>query len=160
MRSSSISTAALPGVRAKTPSAARHKPVFSRHCVAQASAAWLAAALFTPTAQAQDLSSPSLKEVVVSASRAEQRRFDAPGAIDAVQVDPFRTASPLVNLSELMGSVPGLQIRDRQNFAQDLQVSVRGFGTRSTFGVRGVRILLTAFRPPCPTARARPPPPA
>ena len=57
-------------------------------------------------------------------------------------VDPFRTASPLVNLSELMGSVPGLQIRDRQNFAQDLQVSVRGFGTRSTFGVRGVRILI------------------
>ena len=41
-----------------------------------------------------------------------------------------------------MGSVPGLQIRDRQNFAQDLQLSVRGLGTRSTFGVRGVRILI------------------
>ncbi|MBC7445785.1 MAG: TonB-dependent receptor [Polaromonas sp.] len=92
---------------------------------------------------AQDnLGSAALKEVVISASRAEQRRFDAPGAIDAVQVDPFRTASALVNLSELMGGVPGLQIRDRQNFAQDLQVSVRGFGTRSTFGVRGVRILV------------------
>ena len=98
---------------------------------------------FVPAAQAQDSSnSPALKEVVISASRAEQRRFDAPGAIDAVQVDPFRTASPLVNLSELMGAVPGLQIRDRQNFAQDLQVSVRGFGTRSSFGVRGVRILI------------------
>ncbi len=95
-----------------------------------------------PAAQAQDEANPALKEVVVSASRAEQRRFDAPGAIDAVQVDPFRTASPLVNLSELMGGVPGLQIRERQNFAQDLQLSVRGFGTRSTFGVRGVRILI------------------
>jgi iron complex outermembrane receptor protein len=59
-----------------------------------------------------------------------------------VQVDPFRTASPLVNLSELMGAVPGLQIRDRQNFAQDLQLLVRGFGTRSTSGVRGFRILI------------------
>ena len=95
-----------------------------------------------PFTHGQDAANPQLKEVVISASRAEQRRFDAPGAIDAVVVDPFRTASPLVNLSELMGSVPGLQIRDRQNFAQDLQVSVRGFGTRSTFGVRGVRILI------------------
>ena len=99
-------------------------------------------ALVVPTTQAQDDMNKALKEVVISSSRAEQRRFDAPGAIDAVQVDPFRTASPLVNLSELMGGVPGLQIRDRQNFAQDLQVSVRGFGTRSTFGVRGVRILI------------------
>ena len=104
----------------------------------------LSVALAWPTAHAQQAepAEGSLKEVVISASRAEQRRFDAPGAIDAVQVDPFRTASPLVSLSELMGAVPGLQIRDRQNFAQDLQLSVRGFGTRSTFGVRGVRILI------------------
>ena len=45
-----------------------------------------------------------------------------------------------VNLSESMGSVPGLQIQNRQNYAQDLQLSIRGFGARSTFGVRGVRI--------------------
>ncbi|MDB5884529.1 MAG: TonB-dependent receptor [Polaromonas sp.] len=102
----------------------------------------LALLIILPAAHAQDNEKPLLKEVVISASRAEQLRFDAPGAIDGVAVDPFRTASPLVNLSELMGAVPGLQIRDRQNFAQDLQVSVRGFGTRSTFGVRGVRILV------------------
>ncbi len=86
--------------------------------------------------------SPATEQVVVSASRAEQSRFDAPAAIDSVRVDSFRATSPLVNLSELLGSVPGLQVRDRQNFAQDLQVSVRGFGTRSSFGVRGVRILV------------------
>ena len=125
------------------PAFIRHGSWPARHRVAQACAAFLSMTVLVPPAQAQGSgSSPALKEVVISASRAEQRRFDAPGAIDAVQVDPFRTASPLVNLSELMGAVPGLQIRDRQNFAQDLQVSVRGFGTRSTFGVRGVRILI------------------
>ncbi len=82
------------------------------------------------------------QQVVVSASRAEQSRFDAPAAIDVVQVDPFQASSPLVNLSELLSSVPGIQVRNRENYAQDLQVSVRGFGTRSTFGVRGVRILV------------------
>ena len=62
--------------------------------------------------------------------------------ITAVQVNLFRTTSRVVDLSELMGNVPGLQIRDRQNFAQDLQLSVRGFGTRSTLGVCGVRFLI------------------
>lgn len=83
-----------------------------------------------------------LGAVVVSASRSEQQRFDAAASIDAVVVDSLRTASPLVNLSELLATVPGIQIRDRQNYSQDLQMSVRGFGTRSTFGVRGVRILV------------------
>ena len=115
---------------------------FPRHGIADACAVVLAAAIVTPAAQAQEETGKALKEVVISASRGEQSRFDAPGAIDAVQVDPFRSASPLVNLSELLGAVPGVQVRDRQNFAQDLQLSVRGFGTRSTFGVRGVRILI------------------
>ena len=93
----------------------------ARHRISQACIALLALTVLTPAAQAQgSAGGPALKEVVISASRAEQRRFDAPGAIDSVEVDPFRTASALVNLSELMGAVPGLQIRDRQNFAQDL----------------------------------------
>ena len=99
-------------------------------------------ALAVSLAYAQQPPADSIGEVVVTANRTEQRRFDAAASIDSIVVDPFRTASPLVNLSELLGGVPGLQVRERQNFAQDLQVSVRGFGTRSTFGVRGVRILV------------------
>ena len=101
----------------------------------------LCAGVFSAPAQAQQTES-TLGEVVVSGNRSEQRRFDVPGAIDAVEVDPMRLASPLVNLSELMSAVPGVQVRNRENYAQDLQLSVRGFGTRSTFGVRGVRILI------------------
>jgi iron complex outermembrane recepter protein len=47
-----------------------------------------------------------------------------------------------VNLSESLVGVPGLLARDRQNYAQDTQISIRGFGARSTFGVRGVRLYL------------------
>ncbi|MGI4938708.1 MAG: TonB-dependent receptor family protein [Janthinobacterium lividum] len=92
-----------------------------------------------PAALAQEA---QLDEVVVSASRSAQTRFDTPAAIDAVTVDPMRLATPLVNLSELLSAVPGVQVRERQNYAQDLQISVRGFGTRSTFGVRGVRLII------------------
>lgn len=45
-----------------------------------------------------------------------------------------------VNLSETLKGVPGLQLNNRENYAQDLQISMRGFGARSTFGVRGVRL--------------------
>ncbi|SDP82707.1 iron complex outermembrane recepter protein [Ralstonia sp. 25mfcol4.1] len=84
----------------------------------------------------------TLPDVVVSASRNEQRRFDAPAAIDSIPVDPFTATSPLVNLSELTLTSPGIAVRDRQNYSQDLQIAVRGFGSRSTFGVRGVRLFI------------------
>ena len=45
-----------------------------------------------------------------------------------------------MNLSETLKGVPGLQINNRENYAQDLQISMRGFGARSTFGVRGIRL--------------------
>lgn len=103
----------------------------------------LSAPLFAAYAQAQESPvAPTLPEIVVSASRSEQNRFDAPAAIDVVPVNGLTAQSPLVNMSELLSAVPGVQVRERQNYAQDLQISVRGFGTRSTFGVRGVRILI------------------
>jgi iron complex outermembrane receptor protein len=84
----------------------------------------------------------ALGEVVVSASRAAQRSFDAPASIQSVARETIQGAGPQVNLSESLSRVPGLTILDRQNYAQDLQVSIRGFGARSAFGIRGIRLLI------------------
>ena len=46
-----------------------------------------------------------------------------------------------MNLSESLGRVPGISVQNRQNYAQDLQIQSRGFGARSTFGVRGIRLV-------------------
>jgi len=81
---------------------------------------------------------PTLPDVVVTATRSERSAFDVPGSIDVVKVEPGNTLG--VNPSEYLQSVPGLLARDRQNYAQDEQISIRGFGARSTFGVRGVRL--------------------
>jgi iron complex outermembrane receptor protein len=86
--------------------------------------------------------SQTLEDVVISASRSAQRSFDAPAAIEAVERETIQGAGPQVNLSESLNRVPGLTILNRQNYAQDLQVSIRGFGARSTFGIRGVRLLI------------------
>ena len=78
--------------------------------------------------------------VVVTGTRVERPAFDVPGSIDRVDGGDIRDGRLQVNLSESVGAVPGLVARDRQNYAQDVQLSVRGFGARSSFGVRGVRL--------------------
>jgi len=105
-------------------------------------AAWVAVPLTIAPCAPAVADEATLPDVVVSASRAEQRRFDAPAAIDSIAVDPFTATSPLVSLSELTLTSPGIAVRDRQNYSQDLQIAVRGFGSRSTFGVRGVRLFM------------------
>jgi iron complex outermembrane receptor protein len=84
----------------------------------------------------------TLPDVVISASRAAQRSFDAPAAIQSIDRATIEGAGPQVNLSESLNRVPGLTILNRQNYAQDLQVSIRGFGARSAFGIRGIRLLI------------------
>lgn len=79
--------------------------------------------------------------VVVTGSRAEQASFDLPAAIDVVDAARIRDNQPRVNLSEALVAVPGVVVQNRQNYAQDLQISSRGFGARSAFGVRGVRLI-------------------
>lgn len=83
-----------------------------------------------------------LDAVVVSVTRDEERAFDAPASIQAVGAETIRGAGPQVNLSEALSRVPGVSVLNRQNYAQDLQLSIRGFGARSTFGIRGVRLLV------------------
>ncbi len=66
--------------------------------------------------------------------------LDTPAAVSVVNGDDIRDDRAQVNLSESLLGVPGLQVQNRQNYSQDLQLSVRGFGANSTYGVSGVRI--------------------
>jgi iron complex outermembrane receptor protein len=92
------------------------------------------------TLQAQDAPLAQLDPVVVTATRSAERAFDLPLAIDTVEKDQIQRGQLEVNLSESLARVPGMSIQNRWNYAQDLQLSVRGFGARANFGVRGVRL--------------------
>ena len=84
----------------------------------------------------------TLEDVVVSASRTEQRSFDAPGSIQSIDRDSIQSRGPQINISETLAEIPGIHVANRNNFSQDLQISIRGFGSRAPFGVRGVRLLI------------------
>ena len=83
---------------------------------------------------------PPLGDIVVTATRIEMPAYDVPASIADVPAAELRQDSLGINLSEDIGFVPGLLARNRNNYAQDQQISIRGIGANSTFGVRGVRI--------------------
>ena len=119
---------------AACPRAGAPDPAF---CIGAGLAGTLIAALCASVpAAAQDAD----QGVVVSATRTERRNLEIPASIDAVDATTLREGQPKVNLSESLGGVPGLVVQNRQNYAQDLQLSIRGFGARSTFGIRGVKL--------------------
>ncbi|MFP5392266.1 MAG: TonB-dependent receptor family protein [Gammaproteobacteria bacterium] len=82
-----------------------------------------------------------LDVVVVTASRVEHGSFDLPAAIDVADAKRIHDGQLRVNASESLVAIPGIVAFNRQNYAQDLQISSRGFGARSAFGVRGVRLI-------------------
>ncbi len=100
------------------------------------------AAIFASPITAAIAADTLLDDVVVSSSRSEQRSFDAPGSIQSVNRSQIENGGPQINLSESLAAIPGINAANRNNYAQDLQVSIRGFGARAPFGVRGVKMFI------------------
>ena len=103
-------------------------------------------ALLPVAAAAQQAAAPEApadaeaQSVTVIGTRLSERPFDVPASVERLQADQIRDTRMQANIAESLGGVPGLLARDRQNYAQDVQISVRGFGARSSFGIRGVRL--------------------
>jgi iron complex outermembrane recepter protein len=97
-------------------------------------------ALTSQVAHSQSAAAPP-ETIVITGSGAEQKAFDTPYAVSVVDAQSLRSAGPMINLSEALGRVPGLVVNLRNNYAQDLQISSRGYGARASFGVRGIRLV-------------------
>lgn len=101
--------------------------------------AWLHAQTTPPPPEADG---GALAPVVITGSGSADQRWRGSATVDVVDGRELRDGQLQINLSEGLARVPGLVIRNRENYAQDLQVSIRGYGARSTFGVRGVRLFV------------------
>jgi iron complex outermembrane receptor protein len=94
--------------------------------------------------------------VVVSGSRIEHTSFDFPAAVDVIDASRIQDSQMRVNVSESLSAVPGLVAQNRQNYAQDIQLSSRGFGARSAFGVRGIRLISDGVPATMPDGQGQP----
>jgi len=98
------------------------------------------ASLTANSAGAEESTEVMAAPVVVTATRVEQNSFDLPVAIDVVDAAQIHDGQLQMTLSESLIRVPGVTAQSRNQLAQDPQISIRGFGARSSFGVRGVRV--------------------
>jgi len=94
--------------------------------------------------------------VVVTATRIGQKSFDLPVAIDLVRKDQIQDGQLGMTLSESLIRVPGITAQNRTQMAQDPQISTRGFGARSAFGVRGVRVYVDGIPLTMPDGQGQP----
>ena len=131
------------------------KPHLARYVLASCAAGVLAIDSHAQQGLKPPPSAVLLPEVVTSATRSERDSFDLPVAIDSVDKAAIQEDRPQVNLSEALNRVPGISALNRQNYAQDLQISSRGFGARSTFGVRGIRLIADGIPATMPDGQAQ-----
>ena len=93
-------------------------------------------------AQGAGVSTPGLETVVVEATRMSNPLYRIPASISVVQQDEIQLGRQQLGLDEALNRVPGLFMQNRYNFSRDLRISIRGFGARSSFGIRGIKILV------------------
>ena len=93
-------------------------------------------------APAQNSASGMLDEIVVTATRMESSVRDVARSISVVNKDRIQGATQQLGMDEALVVVPGLYIQNRYNYAGDLRVAMRGFGARSSFGIRGIRVFV------------------
>ena len=94
--------------------------------------------------------------VVVTATRNAVNSFDLPTAIDVVDQSDIQDGQLQMTLSESLIRVPGITAQNRTQQAQDPQISSRGFGSRSAFGVRGVRVYVDGIPLTMPDGQGQP----
>ena len=92
--------------------------------------------------RAQESDNNIMDEIVVTATRAESSVRDVARSVSVISKDRIQGATQQLGMDEALAVVPGLYIQNRYNFSGDLRVAMRGFGARSSFGIRGIRIFV------------------
>ncbi len=65
-----------------------------------------------------------------------------PAAISLVKQDTIQKGTEQLSLAESLESIPGVFVQNAYNFAQDTRIAIRGFGARSDFGIRGIKLFV------------------
>jgi iron complex outermembrane receptor protein len=114
----------------------------------------LAAVAALAAATPPSRTAPALPAVTVTA-QAQPAASQVPASATVIDADTIRRAGPQVDASEVLARVPGVVAANRGNYAQDLQLSVRGYGARATFGVRGVRLSVNGIPATAPDGQGQ-----
>lgn len=93
-------------------------------------------------AQIDSLEVVKLQAVEVTATKISNSLPESTWSVSKLDFEPIQDQMQQLSFSEYVHGVPGLFVLNSNNFSQDLRISIRGFGARSAFGIRGIKILV------------------
>ncbi|HID80958.1 MAG TPA: TonB-dependent receptor [Chromatiales bacterium] len=102
----------------------------------------------------QAMAETSLGEINVTATRVEKQLQNVPASVGVVDQDDIQFTTQQIGLDESLVKMPGIFMQNRYNFSQDLRLSIRGFGARSSFGIRGIKVLVDGIPESLPDGQA------
>ncbi|MEJ2592928.1 MAG: TonB-dependent receptor [Candidatus Thiodiazotropha sp.] len=108
----------------------------------------------SPLQAADNGDTTQLGDITVTATRVEKDLSKVPAAVSVVDQEQVQYAQQQIGIDESLITVPGVFMQNRYNFAQDLRVSIRGFGARSAFGIRGIKVLVDGIPESLPDGQA------
>jgi iron complex outermembrane receptor protein len=95
-----------------------------------------------PTAPADTTPPIPLAPLVVTVLRSSLDLSRVPAAVTVTDAAPAARGGPGLGLDDALRAIPGLQVDNRYNYALGERISIRGFGARTQFGVRGIRVVV------------------
>jgi len=114
----------------------------------------ISSALTTPV-WAQTATQAALPTVEVNAPRLSRELYATPAAVSTIDRDAIAQGQQRVRLDESLDRVPGVFLQNRDNFAQGQRISIRGFGARAPFGVRGITVMVDGIPYTLPDGQAQ-----
>ncbi|OAZ97078.1 TonB-dependent receptor family protein [Halomonas sp. G11] len=114
----------------------------------------LASCLLTPSVWAQP-NDTEMATIEVTAPRLARELYATPAAVSTLESDAIAQGQQRVRLDESLVGVPGVFLQNRDNFAQGQRISIRGFGARAPFGVRGITVMVDGIPYTLPDGQAQ-----
>ncbi|MEM8846742.1 MAG: TonB-dependent receptor, partial [Bacteroidota bacterium] len=97
---------------------------------------------FTGQAQQDTIPTIELDSVVIEAARLSIAKNELPASVSVTTFETIQQNLQQLSANDYLQGIPGLFVLNSNNFAQDTRISIRGFGARSAFGIRGVKLVI------------------
>lgn len=104
---------------------------------------------------ADTLRMDTLPLIEITAARSTVKSDESPLAVSVLEAGRIRVAQPQLSMAESLPTIPGVFVLNDANYAQDLRISIRGFGARAGFGIRGIKVLLDGIPESTPDGQAQ-----
>jgi iron complex outermembrane receptor protein len=98
---------------------------------------------------------PRLPELEVTVTRTPEPLARIPFAVGVLDRGDLTRGQPTLGIDEALNNLPGVVVSNRYNFSLDQRISIRGFGSRSNFGVRGLKILVDGIPQTLPDGQSQ-----